>query len=154
MAFGSFDVLHPGHLLYLKEARKQGDMLVVVVARDKSIEMMKGSAPVFGERDRLGMVAALRIVDKAVLGNRIRDKTSRFDILKKLKPGVVVLGYDQQAGENELREWILRNGLDAKVVRINKYADPSVYKSSVIKARLAGGKMRMDTRGRQRLHKT
>ena len=52
MVFGSFDLLHPGHLFFLKQAKKHGDKLVVVVALDRTIESVKQQTPKYNERVR------------------------------------------------------------------------------------------------------
>ena len=67
LATGTFDILHPGHLLYLEESRALGDELVVVVARDVNVKHKP--KPIIPEEQRLIMVAALKIVDLAVLGH-------------------------------------------------------------------------------------
>ena len=72
VATGTFDILHPGHLYYLEESRKLGDELVVIVARDTNVKHKP--RPVIPEDHRLRMVAALKPVDRAILG----DKTDMF----------------------------------------------------------------------------
>lgn len=136
MAFGSFDILHPGHVLYLERARRLGDRLLVVVARDSSIEMFKGRKPFFTEKERLHMVSALRVVDKAVLGNRVKDPSGIYGILGRYKPDVIALGYDQRADIRGLKEWLRRNRINASVKRLRARADPARYKSSIIRERL------------------
>jgi FAD synthetase len=130
MAFGSFEMLHPGHLLYLKKARSLGDKLIVVIARDKSIELIKHRTPVIKEKDRMLMVNSLKFVDKAVLGNAIRKTEDKYLLLKKYKPSTIALGYDQEANEKEIRSWLKRNRIKAKVVRIRMSLNDSKYKSS------------------------
>ncbi len=137
MAFGSFDILHLGHLLYLKKARMLGDFLIVVVARDKSIESMKGRAPIMNEKARLALISSLRIVDLAVLGEKLPGQASRYEVLRKYKPDVIALGYDQKVDIGELKKWLSSNGIKARVVRIHGKADEKVFKSSLIKRKLA-----------------
>ena len=84
MCFGTFDGLHPGHLSYLAQAKKYGDYLIVVVARDKTVEKIKGRLPDLDEKMRLREVESQEIVDKAVLG-QIKNK---FAIIKKYSPDV------------------------------------------------------------------
>ncbi len=133
MAFGSFDILHPGHLTYLRSARKLGTRLIVVVARDSSIALFKGRKPFFNEKERLMMVSALRIVDKAVLGNRIKRPEETFAIIKEFMPDLIALGYDQRADARRLRQYLLSNAISAKVVRIRSRAKRSRYRSSAIR---------------------
>ena len=92
MAFGTFDVLHPGHIAYLEQAKRMGDRLVVVVARDSSVAIIKGRRPIFGEKERLEIVSSLRVVDKAVLGAEVKTEGGRFGIIRRFHPSVIALG--------------------------------------------------------------
>jgi len=125
MVFGTFDVLHPGHLDYFKQARKLGDYLIVVVARDKISEKIKGERPRNKEKLRLGRVKKLRIADKAVLGY-IGDM---FKVIKKEKPTIVCLGYDQKV------ERVLLNKIKKAKIKIKRLKGYKVkkYKSHLLK---------------------
>ncbi|HDS11788.1 MAG TPA: FAD synthase, partial [Candidatus Wirthbacteria bacterium] len=68
LATGVFDIIHPGHLFYLSEARKLGDILHVVIACDQTTKV-HGKKPIFSQTDRLKLVSALKLVDQAHLGN-------------------------------------------------------------------------------------
>ncbi|MDE1851521.1 MAG: FAD synthase [Candidatus Micrarchaeota archaeon] len=131
LAFGSFDLLHPGHISYLANARRLGTELIVVVARDSSIRMFKGRRPLFGEGDRLRAIGSLRVVDRAILGNRLSSKDGMYDIVRKLKPDVIAVGYDQTDASG-LRKGLAKRGIKAKVVVIPGYKTGR-YKSSKIK---------------------
>ncbi|MGI0141258.1 MAG: adenylyltransferase/cytidyltransferase family protein [Candidatus Micrarchaeales archaeon] len=136
LAFGSFDILHPGHLLYLEKAKKLGDRLVVVVARDESIRMFKGKSPAFNQNDRVKMLNALKIVDSAVLGNKLSKSSDRYKILMKYKPQVIVFGYDQKVNLNAIKQWLAQKSMHAEVVRIKVSANPKIYKSSRLRSTL------------------
>jgi len=117
MATGVFDLLHPGHIHYLSEARKLGDELVVVVARDGTAERFK-HRPITSEEQRVLMVAALKPVDRALLGR----EGEIYDILSDLRPDVIALGYDQAHDEARIAEECRKRGLDGtKVVRLPKF---------------------------------
>lgn len=133
LAFGSFDILHPGHLLYLEKARKLGDKLVVIIARDESIKMFKGHAPFFNQEDRRKMIESLKIVDLAVVGNKLKKPDDRYLIIKKYRPSFIVFGYDQKVNEENLAKWLKENKMKSKIVRINSSEDPRKYKSSKVK---------------------
>lgn len=90
-AFGTFDVLHLGHIAYLNYARRQGSELTVVITRDCVAKRRKGAHPLFCEQDRIAMVRQLSSVDRAVLGD-IRDT---WAVVKKIHPASVCFGYDQ-----------------------------------------------------------
>ncbi len=88
---GCFDLLHYGHVKYLQDARKKGDILVVGINSDASVRRIKGDKrPVVHEKDRLRLVAALESVDYAVLFY----EDTPFKIIKFIKPDVLVKGAD------------------------------------------------------------
>ena len=118
MAFGTFDFLHPGHLFFLKKAKALGDHLVVVVARDRNVIIVKGRKPLNSEMDRLQLVKQLRLADKVVLGDRIVRKWS---VIKRFHPTAIALGYDQWASVPSLRKGLDEKGLNPKIVRIKAF---------------------------------
>lgn len=113
MASGVFDILHPGHLHFLEEARKLGDELVVVVATDNTVRQRKHE-PITPQDMRLKMIAALRTVDKAVLGH----DGDMFKIVEEMKPDIIALGFDQAYAEEELQGELTKRGLHVKLVRL------------------------------------
>ena len=113
MATGVFDLLHPGHLYFLEEARKLGDELVVVVARDQTARRLKHETYV-PEHVRREMVEALKPVDRAVLGST----TDIYETVVRERPTVIALGYDQVWNEEEVARECARRGVPVKVVRI------------------------------------
>ncbi|MCE9582288.1 MAG: D-glycero-beta-D-manno-heptose-7-phosphate kinase [Planctomycetes bacterium] len=93
---GCFDVLHVGHLRTLRFARAQGDVLVVGINSDASVKTLKGpDRPIVGENERAQVLAALEDVDYVVI---FGEKTP-VDLLKKLKPDVLVKGGDYKPDE-------------------------------------------------------
>ncbi len=122
MVFGTFDVLHKGHLSLFSQTRKYGDFLIAVVARDSTVKDVKGKSPRNDELKRLSEVE--KHVDKAVLGY-VYDK---MKIVKKLKPDVICIGYDQKNFVDELKKFKINTA------RMKPYM-PHIYKSSKIKNR-------------------
>ncbi len=118
MASGVFDILHPGHVLFLQEAKKLGDELVVVVARDSTAEKFKHK-PIMPEHTRKFLVESLKPVDHAVLGH----EDDMYRTVEEIKPDIIVLGYDQRFKEEEIEEECRRRGLDVRVIRLKKYGD-------------------------------
>ncbi len=116
MATGVFDLLHLGHVYFLSEAKKLGDELVVVVARDSSARRFKHE-PIMGEASRVQLVAALKPVDRALLGH----EGSIYDILEEVRPDIIALGYDQIHNEDKILEECRRRGLKARVVRLPRF---------------------------------
>ncbi|TAK04650.1 FAD synthase [Patescibacteria group bacterium] len=131
VAFGVFDLIHPGHAAFLKRARALGDELVVVVARDARVTREKGNAPLFRERERLALVAAMRWVDKAVLG----EAAGRWTLLARLKPAVVALGYDQTVATPAIVRQIAKLKNRPRIVPLPRVG-PRHHASSQFKARL------------------
>ncbi len=128
MCFGTFDLLHPGHLFFLQKARAQGDELFVIIARDARRAKISGSAPVHSEKERQIMIEALKPVTKAILG----DKKDMLVPLKKYKPAVVVLGHDQTVGVAPLMAWAAAQKNPPKIIQLTAYKR-SKYSSSGIK---------------------
>lgn len=112
LATGTFDILHPGHIYFLTQARALGDELFVIVARDSNITHKP--KPVVPEEQRLEMVNALGIVDKALLGS----EKDMFEPLKQIRPDIIALGYDQRFDAELLEKELAKRGLSANVVRI------------------------------------
>jgi FAD synthetase len=118
MASGVFDLIHPGHLHFLRKARELGDELIVVIARDSTVQSTKRH-PIVNERSRREMVGALSTVDAAVLGY---ESSEIVRIIKELSPDIIALGYDQSIEESDLKEDIKQAGLDVDVVRLDRKA--------------------------------
>ena len=94
-ANGTFDILHPGHIKFLEEAKAQGDMLIVAVNSNSSVKQNKGpSRPVNTEQDRARMLAALQCVDYVT----IFSERTPIELLEAVRPDVHVNGSDY--GEN------------------------------------------------------
>lgn len=130
LATGTFDLLHPGHLLYLSEAKALGDELYVIVARDSMIKHKP--KPIISERQRLAMVQALRIVDKALLG----DEQDMFKPLREINPDIIALGKNQFFKENELEAQLRAHGINAKVVRVQSFKECELCSSAAIIRRI------------------
>lgn len=112
LATGTFDLLHPGHIYFLTQARVLGDELFVIVARDSNVTHKP--KPIVPEEQRLEMVSALEIVDKALLGS----EKDIFEPLKQIKPDIIALGYDQRFDAEILEKELIKRELPAKVIRV------------------------------------
>ena len=116
MCFGTFDLLHLGHLHYFEQAKKYGDYLIVVIARDKTKKDQKKEA-IFTEAQRQQLVQGLKIVDEAVLGY----PDDHFRIIEERRPDVICLGYDQHVQEEVIRKELESRGLHPKIKRLLPY---------------------------------
>ncbi len=117
MATGVFDLLHPGHVYFLAEAKRLGDELVVVVARDSTARKFKHE-PITSEASRVQLVESLKPVDRAILGH---EGGSIYDILEEIRPDIIVLGFDQIHNEEKILEECRKRGLATRVVRLPKF---------------------------------
>ncbi|MCW4008304.1 MAG: FAD synthase [Candidatus Bathyarchaeota archaeon] len=136
LASGVFDLLHLGHVRFLEEAKKAGGKdaeLIVIIARDSTVEKSKGRKPVMPENQRRALVESLKVVDEAVLGFEEFDVG---DVIKRIKPDVIALGYDQLDMEKLVRDYINKHNLDIEVVRIGKFEEDALDSSSKIRQRI------------------
>ena len=136
LAAGKFDILHLGHLAYLRQARKlagEDGELIVIIALDKTIERERGAPPVFPQEQRRKLVEALEIVDRAILGIDTDDHTK---IVLEVKPDIIALGYDQYTDEERLEKRISECGLQTKVVRLEKMTADGLCSSTLIRQRI------------------
>lgn len=127
MCFGTFDKLHPGHISFLKQAKKHGDNLIVIVGRDKTVRGIKEKYPENSENERLKAIKGLDLIDNARLG-RLEDP---YGVIKEEKPDIICLGYDQESFTENLEEKIKEFELNTKVVRLKAHK-PEKYKSSLL----------------------
>ena len=129
MVFGAFDGLHPGHLNFFKQAKNYGDFLIVSVGTDNNVERIKGKKPLFNQKERLSLTASVGLVDKALSG----AESDFYRQIKKYKPDVICLGYDQWAAEDDVRIELDRVGLKkTRVIRLKPYKT-SKAKSTIVK---------------------
>jgi len=133
---GVFDLLHLGHVRFLEAAKKAGGenaQLIVVVARDKTVEDRKGEKPVMSENQRRALVESLEIVDEAVLGH---EEFNINKVIDRVAPDVIVLGHDQKRIEESVRAAILARKLDIRVMKIGKFSEDELNSSSEIKKKI------------------
>ena len=110
---GVFDLLHPGHVRYLQDARREGDALIIAVNSDRSVRVIKGpSRPINPEQERAEVLAALACVDAVV----VFDEDDPQQIIDRLQPDVLVKGADWASDAIVGRETVERRG--GRVVRI------------------------------------
>lgn len=136
LASGAFDLLHWGHVRYLEDAKKAGGEnaeLVVIVARDSTIEKTKGKKPVMPEDQRRSLVEALKVVDEALLGYEELDIGT---VIEKIKPDVIAIGHDQSDVEKEVRKAVAEKGVNVQIAKIGKFGRDKLNSSSKIKRKI------------------
>ncbi len=130
---GAFEIIHPGHLHLLRKARELG-RVVVVVARDSTVQKMKGRPPIVPEQQRLEVVRSLCYVDEACLGNDPLDVEAT---LKTLKPDIVLLGPDQDRVGELVEEAVARTGMSVRVLKLESRIQGAYLSTSEIIKRAA-----------------
>jgi FAD synthetase len=141
LASGVFDLLHLGHVKFLQEAKASGGKnakLIVIIARDSTVEKIKGKKPIMAEDQRCALVEALKVVDKAVLGAENFDVG---DVIGKVKPDIIALGYDQDDMNRQVQKYVAEHKSSIKVVRIGKFGQNALDSSSKIKQKIIENKM-------------
>lgn len=122
LVFGTFDLLHPGHRYFLREAKKYGEKLFVVIARDTNVFRVKNKWPRDNEKTRLEHVQKLSFVFKAYLGYKNWEK--RYQMIQKIHPDIICKGYDQK----------IRDIPGVQIIPISSYA-PHRYNSTILAQR-------------------
>jgi len=114
LAGGVFDIIHPGHINTLNDAKKLGDVLVVVVATDKTAIKMKKREPLHSAELRQELVSSLTMVDLCIIG----DEGDIFRTVDLVKPQIIALGYDQTHQEKFITDGCKKINLDVTVARL------------------------------------
>ncbi len=138
MVFGTFDIFHPGHASFFKQAKSlaKNPFLIVSIARDANVKKIKGKKPLNSQKIRKNNVEKalkqfLNLPHKVVLGS----KDNYISHILKEKPGIIALGYDQKAYTKNLSALLKQAGLGVKVRRLKPFK-PNVYKSSLFKKKV------------------
>jgi FAD synthetase len=132
LASGTFDLIHLGHVKYLEEAKKAGGKnseLIVIVARDSTVEKRKGKRTVMPEDQRRALVESLKVVDEAILGF---EGFSIDKVIEKINPDVVAVGHDQEGIEREVRKAIEEKKFNVQVAKIGRFGKKELNSSSKI----------------------
>lgn len=128
MVFGTFDMLHEGHLDFLRQARALASVphLIVSIARDSAVTRIKGAKPAHTELERMALLEANELVDEVMLG----DETGYVGHIQQAAPDIIALGYDQK-GEyvDRLAGELDAAGLHPNIVRLKPFK-PEIYKTS------------------------
>lgn len=108
---GCFDILHVGHVSYLNEAKKQGDLLFVGLNSDSSVKRLKGDKrPINNERERQYLLENLRCVDCV----NVFEEDTPYELIKEVMPSVLVKGGDWKVEDIVGSDIVLKNGGEVK----------------------------------------
>lgn len=114
LAGGVFDIIHPGHIHTLRAAKALGNVLVVVIATDKTAQKMKNRIPLHNMELRKDLVRSLSMVDYAVVGY----EGDIFKSVELIKPNIIALGYDQVHQEKFIIDGCKKIGIGVSIARL------------------------------------
>ena len=126
LAGGVFDIIHPGHIHTLNSAKLLGDVLVVVVATDKTAVKMKKRIPLHNQIHRQNLVNSLLMVDLSLIGH----EDDIFKTVEMVKPEIIALGYDQIHQEKFITDGCRKLNLNVKVARLQS-PNPEISSSKI-----------------------
>lgn len=129
MIFGVFDGVHEGHRHFLKEAKALGDYLIVVIAQNHIVEHLKGHAPALDIVGRFEHLQREDGVDEVVVGDA---ELSTYEVVKKYRPDIIALGYDQQLLKEDLEKSRAKFDWPLELRTVSAY-EPNIYHSSLLK---------------------
>ena len=126
LAGGVFDIIHPGHIHTLNSAKLLGDVLVVVVATDKTAVKMKKRTPLHNQIHRQNLVNSLSMVDLSLIGH----EDDIFKTVEIVEPEIIALGYDQIHQEKFITDGCRKLNLNVKVARLQS-TNPEISSSKI-----------------------
>lgn len=101
---GCFDVLHPGHVIFLEKAKRQGDVLFVLLESDEKVKKLKGvRRPVHSQKERARALSALKAVDYVIPLPTIEKEKSYDEIVLKIKPDIIATAYGYENNKHHKR---------------------------------------------------
>ncbi len=128
LVFGTFDVLHRGHIHFLKQARRKGGWLIASVARDEYVRTAKRREPFHHEGERITRLLETGLVDEAYLSD---EDVGSYGVIVESRPDVVCFGHDQSMLRNHLEAWLKRRKCEIRTYVLDAF-HPERYKSSII----------------------
>ena len=128
MVFGVFDGIHEGHRAFFKEAKSHGDYLIAVVAPDHVVEHLKGKMPAIDIGWRLEALKKEDGVAEVVMGD---DDLGTWDVVKKYRPAVIALGYDQTLLKKDIESAMKQFNWNPEIKMMNAN-EPNMYHSSIL----------------------
>lgn len=119
--WGTFDIIHDGHLGFFKDAKKRGDLLYVIVIHDTEVLANKGHLPKHTQKERITALKKLKIIDKVVASSGdFKKDIKRYALMQ---PDVFVFGYDQKTAiEMQIMKYFKTLGLKTKFYTSKEFA--------------------------------
>lgn len=104
LAGGCFDVLHPGHVIFLEKAKRAGDRLIVLLESDEKIKEIKGvNRPVHSQKERALVLKALKFVDEVILLPYMATEKEYDAVIQKIKPDIIAVTFGDPQIHHKIR---------------------------------------------------
>jgi len=130
LAGGCFDIIHPGHVIFLEKAKKTGDILIVFLESDKKVRKLKGTGrPIYSQKMRAVVLSALSAVDYIVMLSYLNKDDQYDQLIMKIKPDVIAATAKDVNNAHLLRSAKI-SGADFKIVTkiIGHYSSSKLLK--------------------------
>jgi FAD synthetase len=127
LVFGTFDGIYEGHREFLREARKHGDYVIIAVARDEIVEQLKKRLPRKDLGERMGALTEEALADRVVAGDQ---EIGSYEVVKRYRPDVIALGYDQAALKKDIESHLRDFGWHMELVVLAPHK-PEEYHTSL-----------------------
>lgn len=119
---GCFDLIHYGHIVFLTEAKKLGDYLIVALESDENVRKYKGkNRPIHQQTERAKMLRSLKMIDEVLELPKMNTDKDYFDLVKKIKPNIIAVTENDSQIENKKRQAISVGG---KLVLVTPLIEP------------------------------
>ncbi|MDO8483159.1 MAG: adenylyltransferase/cytidyltransferase family protein [bacterium] len=132
MVFGTFDLLHDGHVHFLTESKKYGDRLIIALASDEVVLFLKGMLPFNSFAKRTANLSRLKIADEIVAGD---ERPGNWNVLRYHRPDVVALGYDQIILAAKLKKFLAKNPKPIELIYIGSHKGNRLH-SSILRSEM------------------
>lgn len=126
---GCFDILHVGHIKFLKEAKKHGDYLLVLLESDETVRKLKGeNRPNFPQKDRAEVLSSIKYVDSVVLLNPIGKDEDYNKLILQIRPDIIVVTENDPIMEKKKRQAKMVGGKLVVIPHIKTYSSSELAK--------------------------
>lgn len=129
LIFGIFDGIHPGHVSFLRQAKKCGNFLVAAVGRASACKKIKCKIPKLSLKNRIKGLLDVSYVYKAVPGD---IEQGSYKVILREKPDIICLGYDQRELAKDLNRWKKERNSRIKIVPLKPYK-PNTYHTAILR---------------------
>lgn len=129
---GCFDVLHPGHIFFLSEAKKQGNTLLIMLEGDPSIRKRKGAArPINSAKERINKLIALKTVDYVLLLPELKTDREYFTLVKRLEPDIIAVTVGDPAKSKKVKQAKTVGGEVFEIEKLPEYSTTSLINKKI-----------------------